>query len=135
MGEARKGLSEEVTSELRSEGGERAGPKKGLATASAKALRQERKQQVLRGERGQSGWRQEIKVGGGFCCKGKGSHSLCEQRVTKPIRFTKLFARISTGSFPGLRKEANSPPPTRASSGLRRWSPRHKGAGRGPRPP
>lgn len=56
--------SEEVTFELRSEGGERAGYGRRLATAGAKALRQERKQHILRTDRGQSGWSLEIKAGG-----------------------------------------------------------------------
>lgn len=48
MVEAREGFSEDVPFELRSEGGEIAGLEKRLARASAKALRQERKQHVLR---------------------------------------------------------------------------------------
>ena len=64
----------EGTFELRSEGGERTGHEKGLATTSAKAPRQAEKQLVLRRERGQSGWSLGVKVGCGFCFKSKGSH-------------------------------------------------------------
>lgn len=59
MGESRR-ASEEVTYELRSEGGERTGHGERLATGSAKALRPEREQHILRTERGWSGWTVEI---------------------------------------------------------------------------
>ena len=50
MGEGRR-VSEEATFELRAEGERGTGYGNRLATASAKALRQERKQHVLRTER------------------------------------------------------------------------------------
>lgn len=59
MGKGRR-ASEEVTYELRCEGGERTGHGKRLATGSAKALRPEREQHILRMERGRSGWSLEI---------------------------------------------------------------------------
>ena len=65
MGEGRpEGFSEEVMFEPRPEGEERAGLGKRLAIASAKALRQGRKQHVLRTERGRSdgAWRSRGKT-------------------------------------------------------------------------
>ena len=62
----------------------------------------------------------------GFCSRSKGSHEPSGVEGDKAnSQFTKLFARIFTGPFPGLRKESTSVPPTCAFSWLVKWSRHH----------